>query len=101
MRDWTCTRIARPWRHLGGRPPQSNLVALRKGRFQTESRVPRSVMAEVTDNVVVSGLDAVLRDHGWLVVRNPERLRASLSDVLGSYADSHRSLIDALVVSAE
>jgi hypothetical protein len=58
-------------------------------------------MTDVTANVVIKALEAALRDHGWLVTRTPERLRASLSDVLGSHADEHRGLVDALVVSAE
>ena len=58
-------------------------------------------MSETGDTVVTEALASVIRDHGWRVAADPARLRASISDLLGSSADDHRGLVDALVVSAE
>jgi hypothetical protein len=54
------------------------------------------------DEVIVSqALAAVIRDHGWRIVTEPQRLRASLSDVLGAHADGCKGWVDALAISAE
>ncbi len=58
-------------------------------------------MPGTTENAVLAALEAVVRDHGWDVAAHPQRLRAVLSDVLGSHADEHRGALDAIVVSAD
>ena len=58
-------------------------------------------MADTSEHVVEAALSAVVRDHGWRVATEPTRLRASLSDVLGSNANDHRGAVDALVISVD
>jgi hypothetical protein len=53
------------------------------------------------DELLVRALRGVLRDHGWRLVADPDRLRATLSDVLGTDAPELRGYVDALVVAAE
>ncbi|HEX3932966.1 MAG TPA: hypothetical protein VHW64_19930 [Nocardioides sp.] len=53
------------------------------------------------ERVVERALRSVLRDHGWRVVQDRDRLRAMLSDVLGVDATENRGLVDALVVAAD
>ena len=58
-------------------------------------------MSDRISPVVLSALDQVVSDNGWLASSRPGPLRALLSDVLGSVADQHRAELDAVVVSAE
>ena len=58
-------------------------------------------MVESTEQAVLAALEVALRDHGWLAASDPARLRATLSDLLGTHADDHRGALDALVVSAQ
>lgn len=58
-------------------------------------------MTESSDRVVLGALATVIEDHGWQVATNPNRLRASMSDVLGAAADSHRGALDALAIAVD
>ncbi len=56
---------------------------------------------EGSADVVASALLQVLFDQGWDTGQQPVRLRAMLSDLLGSSAADHEAAVDALVVGAE
>ena len=53
------------------------------------------------DHAVERALRGVIRDHGWRLTGDAERLRATLLDVLGVDASEHRGSLDALVIAAE
>lgn len=55
----------------------------------------------IDDGHVERALREVIRDHGWTVSENTERLRASLSDVLGVDANERRREVDALIIAAD